>query len=93
MLDFFRFSELASLRECDVVFYNEHVEIFVESSKTDQFREGAWVPIARTNSDICPVAMLQRYFRLAGIQGDTDRLLFRAFRPPSRDTACAPLVA
>ena len=74
---FFRFSELASLRECDVVFYDEHVEIFVESSKTDQFREGAWVPITRTNSDICPVAMLQRYFRLANIQGDTSKLLFR----------------
>ena len=53
---FFRFSKLAFLRECDVVFYDEHVEFFVESSKTDQFREGAWVPIIRTNWDICPVA-------------------------------------
>ena len=68
---------MASLRECGVVFYDEHVEIFVESSKTDQFREGAWVPIARTNSDICPVAMLQRYFRLADIRSDADKLLFR----------------
>ena len=74
---FFRFSELASLRECDVVFYDNHMEVFVESSKTDQFREGAWVPIARTNSNICPVTMLRRYFRLGDIQGDADRLLFR----------------
>ena len=74
---FFRFSELASLRECDIIFYDQHVEIFVESSKTDQFRDGSWVPIARTDSDICPVAMLRRYFRIADIQGDADRLLFR----------------
>ena len=32
---FFRFSELAALRESDVKFYNEHLEVFVESSKTD----------------------------------------------------------
>ncbi|MCG8626070.1 MAG: hypothetical protein MJE68_29245 [Proteobacteria bacterium] len=74
---FLRFSELASLRECDVTFYEGHMEIFVESSKTDQFREGAWVPIARTNSDICPVSMLERYFHLGNIQGNTDKLLFR----------------
>ena len=74
---FFRFGELESLRECDVFFYDEHAEVFVESSKTDQFREGTWVPIARTNSNICPVAMLERYFRLANIQGNADKLLFR----------------
>ena len=74
---FFRFGELASLRECDVSFYDEHAEVFVESSKTDQFREGAWVPIARTNSNICPVTMLERYFCLANIQGNADKLLFR----------------
>ena len=74
---FFRFSELASLKECDVVFYDQHVEIFVESSKTDQFRDGSWVPIARTYSDICPVAMLRRYFQIANIEGDADKLLFR----------------
>lgn len=74
---FFRFSELAALRESDVKFYNEHLEVFVESSKTDQFRDGAWVPIARTHSDTCPVAMLERYMKLSEIKGDPDKLLFR----------------
>ena len=74
---FFRFSELASLRECDIKFYDQHVEVFVESSKTDQFREGAWVPIARMHSDTCPVSMLERYFQLAEIKGDADKHLFR----------------
>jgi hypothetical protein len=44
--------ELASLRESDVKVFKEHLEVFLESSKTDQFRDGAWVPIARTHSDI-----------------------------------------
>ena len=49
----------------------------MESSKTDQFPDGAWVPIARTHSNICPVSMLERYMKLGEIQGDPDRLLFR----------------
>ena len=58
-------------------FYDEHAEVFVESSKTDQYTDGAWVPIARTDSDICPVAMLQRYFKLGDVQGDANKLLFK----------------
>ena len=49
---FFRFDELAKLKEADVSFYEEHMEIFVESSKTDQLREGAWVVIARTKNKL-----------------------------------------
>ena len=49
----------------------------MESSKTDQFRDGAWVPIARTHSNICPVSMLEQYIKPGEIGGDPDRLLFR----------------
>ena len=48
----------------------------MESSKTDQYRDGAWVPIARTHSKVCPVAMMERYFYLADIHGDSDKHLF-----------------
>ena len=74
---FFRFDEMSKLTEADVRFYAEHMEIFVESSKTDQYRDGAWVVIARTNSKLCPVAMLERYFALGGVTGDHDKFLFR----------------
>ena len=74
---FFRFDELSKLKEADVFFYEEHMEIFVESSKTDQLREGAWIVIARTRTKLCPVAMLERYFKLAGIKGEQDKFLFR----------------
>ena len=32
---FFRYSELAKIKECDLQFFEDHLEIFVKSSKTD----------------------------------------------------------
>ena len=52
MLFFFCYGELSKLRESNVNFYEEHMEIFVESSKTDQLRQGAWVVIARSDSKL-----------------------------------------
>ena len=42
--------------------YTDHMELFVESSITDQFRDGAWVVVARTGTQlyVCPVAKLER---------------------------------
>ena len=45
--------------------------------KTDQFRDGANVVIAETGSATCPVQWLKRYFRMAGLQGDSQERLFR----------------
>lgn len=74
---FFRFDEIAKIKGCDVQFFPEHMEIFIEASKTDQFRDGARVVIARTHSPCCPVAMLQRYIMLANIDCKEDKFLFR----------------
>ena len=74
---FFRFDELAKLKESDVSIYPEHMEIFVESSKTDQLRNGAWVVIARTNSKLCPVGMMEHYFILGKVTGDPSKHLSR----------------
>ena len=55
------------------------MEIFVESSKTEQLRDGAWVVIACTGSKLCPVAMLERYIimQLADMSVKRDSYLFR----------------
>ena len=76
---FFRYSEIAKMRECDMRFFDEHLEVFVESSKTDQYRDGATVVIARTGNEYCPVAMLERYMRVANISiaSPTESYLFR----------------
>ena len=74
---FLRYSELAALKESDVKIFSQHMEIFIESSKTDQYRDGAWVVIARTTTKVCPVKMTERYFTLGGISGSPELHLFR----------------
>ena len=76
---FLRYSEFANLKESDVTFYDDHVELFIETSKTDQYRDGSVVVIAQTGSECCPVAMLRRYLRMAGVSIDrpSDKYLFR----------------
>ena len=75
---FLRYDELSKLRLCDISIYESHMELFIESSKTDQLRQGAVVVIARTGNSLCPVAMLERYVRMSAITlGESDGFLFR----------------
>ena len=73
---FLRFDELSNLKESDVQILEEHMELFIESSKADQYRDGAWVVMARTPSKLCPVAMMERYQNLAQITSQ-DLPIFR----------------
>ena len=68
---FLRFDELIGLRISDISFKDDHIIIFIGSSKTDQFRDGAWIPIASSGAATCPVAMLNRYFVLCGFSKST----------------------
>ena len=74
---FFRYSEASNLTLGDIVFNDSFIKIFVEKSKTDQYREGHWVHIAKTSSEICPVKTLKRYIEEANITEDSE-YLFRA---------------
>lgn len=75
---FLRFDELVGLKRCDFEFENSHMKVFVERSKTDVYREGAWVLIARTGKATCPVALVIRYFSLANLDPVSDEFIFRA---------------
>lgn len=55
------------------------VSIFLELSKTDQFRDGAWIAIARTGQLTCPVEALERYIAAVNIDLAED-----TFAPSSR---------
>ena len=74
---FLRCNELAKLKESDLAFFEDHLELYIASSKTDQYRDGAWVVVARTRTELCPVQMLERYMALASIGEDADKFLFR----------------
>jgi hypothetical protein len=39
----------------NLTFYDTHIEILVETSKADIYRQGNTVVIARTNTETCPV--------------------------------------
>jgi len=79
---FFRFSELCSIRACDIKFFPTYVSIFLESSKTDQYRDGAWTTIARSDLETCPVKALEQYIAAAEIDLSEDLPLFRALLSP-----------
>ena len=58
---FLRSSELLNLKRCAIIIYPMYMSIFIQSSKTDKSRDGAWVPLARTGTVLCPVVNLEIY--------------------------------
>ena len=74
---FLRCDELFKLRVCDVSFAAGHMSVSLPKSKTDQYREGATVVVARSGIQTCPVAMLERYFERAMLSRGSKDLVFR----------------
>ncbi len=75
---FFRYDELVNICRCDIQMYVSHINIFVCKSKTDIFRQGAWVLIGATNSPTCPVAALRKYIEAAELHDESEEdFLFR----------------
>lgn len=74
---FLRFDEISKLRCSDLQFQASYVLVKIQSSKTDQFRQGDEVLIASTGSSTCPVSMLELYIRLASIDVKSSQKLFR----------------
>ena len=57
---FMRFSKVTSIKGYDITFTETYMKIFIEKSKTDIYREGAWVYISRSHN-MCPVKHLSQY--------------------------------
>lgn len=64
---FLRSQELLAIKRCDISFENCYMCIFIEKSKTDIYRDGAWVIIAKTDSPLCPVKNLMEYLVLLNL--------------------------
>ena len=60
-----RFDELANLKLKDLAQHDTHFELFIESSKTDQYRQAAIVPIVKSGTDLCPSGNLEKYLSRA----------------------------
>jgi len=68
VLAFLRFEEVTNIHIQDIKFHAERVEINIPKAKTDQLRQGNSLVIASTGGDTCPVGLLSRYMRLAGLK-------------------------
>ena len=54
--------------KCSFITINaESIAINVAPSKTDQYKEGSSLVVARTGTETCPVNMLERYFTMGGL--------------------------
>lgn len=75
---FLRCDELSNLKANNLTFREDYLDIFVEKSKTDCYRNGKNVLIAKLNNQYCLVSILQCYISLAGIDLLSDMFLFRS---------------
>ena len=85
---FFRYKELSNIRMTNIAFYDTHIEILVETSKTDIYRQGNKVVIVRTNTETCPVLFLRRYCTLAGLNLDSSEYMFRSLQYNKSNHKC-----
>jgi integrase len=76
---FLRFSELVNLRRSDITFFPTYIKLFLVKSKTDVYREGRDVLIAKTGLPTCPVNMLNRYLNLASIENKSQEFIFSLY--------------
>ena len=78
---FMRINEVSNLRCNDLNFHEDHIVILLRKSKTDVYRDGSEIVIAKGQSCACPYAILQRYLAAANLSVMSDDYLFRpAFR-------------
>ena len=76
---FLRYNESASLRCCDVSFCDSFVKIYVYKSKTDVYRDGAYVLLAKTACVSCPFNLLRRYVSAANLDLSSSLPFFSLF--------------
>ena len=74
---FLRYSECQNIKRSDIFLYRDHAKLFIEKSKTDVYREGHWIYLARLNSSFCPVKNLERYLHFCNINTDSNEFIFR----------------
>ena len=75
---FLRYSELANIKLCDILFENTHMTINIVRSKTDVHKEGHKLCIARTHCVTCPVHKLEQYLKMLDVDINSQEYLFRS---------------
>jgi len=75
---FLRFNEVVSLKRSDLDFSDNSIVVNLRRSKTDQYKKGDNVVIAKTEpEELCPVHCIKAYLTAASIPGGSSDFLFR----------------
>ena len=74
---FLRYTENADMRCSDVVITGDHMKLVIRKNKTDQYRQGNEVLVARTGNSTCLVKMMETHLRLAEVDLSSEEALFR----------------
>ena len=75
---FLRFDEVSNLKFSDIEFEETYFRLFIEKSKTDVCRTGAWVYIAKSYTSACPYTILKRYISMSEFKTHSEKFLFRS---------------
>ena len=75
---FLRYDEISSLLCRYIIIFENHMAIKISKSKTDQYRHGDEILIAKGSIIACPMNILNRYIVLANINLKSDHYLFKA---------------
>ena len=82
---FLRWDELSRMVAGDIYIQPKYLAIFIESRKNDQFREGHWVFIIRTDSPTWPVKLTERFLS-TGKHSSDDPVFRKVTRHPQSGT-------
>jgi integrase len=86
---FLRFNDLKQVSWERIHFSTEGMHVFLPCSKTDQYRQGASIPVARSNDDYCPVLLTEVFLDILGHAkagpGPLIRILGATKRAAARD--------
>lgn len=68
---FLRYDDAVKVEAGNVKFHKTHADIFIPQRKNTHFREGDVICIARGQSDVCPVRLLEQWIKSNNLRGAT----------------------
>ena len=74
---FMRFDEASSIRRQHLHLFFDYMLLDIPQSKCNKSGEPEHIYIARTSSDLCTLTWVARYLKMANIQDDCTKLIFR----------------
>ena len=69
---------MTNLIRSDTRIFQDRLEFFIKQSKTDKFKECAWIVISPTGITVCPKTHLLVYIKLTNINDNLSNYIFQA---------------